>query len=129
MPAYADYSFYTTTYKGSTIPFDQFERLALEASAEVDYQTFERASVVVIEAVEAALIEKIKMATCSIADLLFVIEQEGKGKTGTVSGERVGDYSVNYAVSGDATATKSQRIENALRRWLGHTGLLFRGAA
>jgi len=126
MSALIDYDFYTDTYKGTLIPAIDFDRYALDASAEVKYQTFERASAVIDAETDTMLIEKIKMATCAVAETLFRQDNDASGAA-AIASESVGNYSVSYALAADASMTKAQKIESSLRRYLGNTGLMYRG--
>jgi len=96
MAALADYEFYTDTYKGALIPAADFDRYALDASAEVECQTFERASAIIDAGTELPLIEKIKMATCAVAETLFKQDSKTSG-TAAIESESVGNYRVSYA--------------------------------
>ena len=44
-----------------------------------------------------------------------------------IASEKVGDYSVNFAVSPDTALTVNAKVSNAMREYLAFTGLLFRG--
>lgn len=126
MAALADYEFYTDTYKGALISAADFDRYALDASTEVECQTFERASAIIDAGTELPLIEKIKMATCAVAETLFRQDNDASGAA-AIASESVGNYSVSYALAADASMTKAQKIESVLRRYLGNTGLMYRG--
>jgi len=68
MAAFIDLEYYINTYKGVAVPADSFYFYAERASTAVDFHTFERASAIVTAAEDAALINKIKMATCAAAE-------------------------------------------------------------
>lgn len=110
MEAYADYTFYKKDYKGASIPESAFDRLALEASFFIDYITLDR--------IEEPVIDKVKLATCAVAE---VIKQHEKndGK----SSETVGKHSVTYNTKG----TVDRRKISAATVYLANTGLLYRG--
>ena len=127
MAAFIDLAYYTGTYKGVAIPADSFYRYAERATSMVEFQTFERAGVIITAATDTATIDKIKMATCAAADALYSSDQQASGGAGTVASERVGDHSVNYAVSPDTALTTNAKVSNAMREYLAFTGLLFRG--
>jgi len=125
MAAFIDLEYYVNTYKGAAVPADSFYRYAERASTAVDFHTFERASATITANEDEALIDKIKMATCAAADALYNADSQANG--GSIASEKVGDYSVNYAVSPDTALTVNAKVSNAMREYLAFTGLLFRG--
>jgi hypothetical protein len=127
MAAFIDLAYYQDTYKGAAIPADSFYRYAERASAAVEFQTFGRSSVIIAADTDAATIDKIQMATCAAAEALYNADQQASGASGTVASERVGDHSVNYAVSQDAMLTTDAKVSSAMREYLAFTGLMFRG--
>lgn len=127
MAAFIDLAYYTGTFKGVAIPTDSFYRYAERASAAVEFQTFERAGIIIDADTDTATIDKIQMATCAAAEALYHADQQASGAAGTVSSERVGDHSVTYAVSQDASFTTSAKVSSAMREYLAFTGLMFRG--
>lgn len=126
MATYADYTFYTGTYLGSAIAEAEFNRLALRASFFVDQVTFDRAAAVVEDAEDADTIEKIGMATCSIAEELQKLDA-GLGTVfgGAVKYESIGWHSVSYANPPCAHT----RIIEAAKLYLGSSGLMYAGLA
>ena len=127
MAAFIELAYYTGTYKGVAIPADSFYRYAERATSMVEFQTFERAGVIITAATDTETIDKIKMATCAAADALYFADQQASGAAGTVASERVGDHSVNYAISAETALSVNAKVSNAIREYLAFTGLLFRG--
>ena len=127
MAAFIDLAYYMGTYKGVAIPAASFYRYAERATASVEFHTFERAGVIIAADSDTATIDKIQMATCAAAEALYNADQQASGASGTVASERVGDHSVNYAVSQDATLTTDAKVSSAMREYLAFTGLMFRG--
>ena len=125
MAAFIDLEYYINDYKGVAVPADSFYRYADRATAAVEFHTFERAGVIVTANTDTATITKIKMATCAAADALYNADLQANG--GSIASEKVGDYSVNYAVSPDTALTVNAKVSNAMREYLAFTGLLFRG--
>lgn len=123
MAAYADYTFYTTTYLGNAISQADFPRLALRASEAIDRMTFNRAA----DETDEDVVALIKMATCAVAEAQQSNEAEG-GADGVVS-ESVGSHSVTYSEASSRRQTAFQKLENAARAYLESTGLMFRGFA
>lgn len=127
MAAFIDLDYYVSKFRGVAIPTDSFYRYADRATAAVEFQTFGRSSVIIAADTDAATIDNIQMATCAAAEALYNAEQQASGASGTVASEKVGDYSVNFAVSPDTALTVNAKVSNAMREYLAFTGLLFRG--
>ena len=128
MKTYTDYDFYEDTYKGN-MPEDSFERLVIDASYIVRNNIFDRD----ITGYE----EEVQMATCSVADILYKVEQLEEKKSTTISNntiksESVGDYSRTFDSSSISDievdiSNQKQKIKEELRKYLLTTGLLYRG--
>ena len=128
MKTYTDYVFYKDTYKGN-MSEDDFNRLVIEASYEVRRNIFNRAII--------GYEEEVQLATCSVTDILLKIETLEKQKDITISdktlkSESVGDYSRtfdSFSVSDIEVEISNQKekIKEELRKYLIHTGLLYRG--
>lgn len=129
MDAFADYTFYTGTYGGSSIPEAAFDALALRASYEVERQTLERASATIKAGTSLQLIEKIKMATCAVAEQLNAFAATALSGSAGVASEKVGDHSVTYLTYTQSKEQENQALSDTVERYLGLTGLMFRGIA
>ena len=112
---YADYRYYKEEYLGSRIEETDFPRLALRAAAYLDQVTFQRLAD--LEPVPEAA----KKALCAIAELEQRLEEGERGK----ASEQVGNYRVSWE-AGHGAELAAERYE-AARRYLGATGLLYRG--
>lgn len=128
MKTYTNYAFYRDTYKGN-MPQDDFNRLVIRASYEVQINIFNRD----IKGYE----DEVQMATCSVADILLKIEQLESKKNAMLSNkclksESVGDYSRTFETLGIDNidveiSNQKEKIKEELRRYLLCTGLLYRG--
>lgn len=128
MIQYTDYDFYNNKYKGN-MPQDDFERLVIKASYEVQKNIFNRPT--------TGFEEEVQMATCSITDILYKIEQLENKKDTTMSGkelksESVGNYSRTFETSSTTDidiqiSNQKEKIKEELRNYLLTTGLLYRG--
>ena len=133
MKIYTDYDFYSNTYKGD-MPEEKFDKLVIGASYEVQKNIFNRD----ITGYE----DEVKLATCSVADILLKIEQIEEKKSKLISSansdkiiasESVGDYSRTFANSNDIKdldtqiSDQKEKIKEELKKYLLNTGLLFRG--
>lgn len=120
MSAYADYTYYTDTYLGESIPSGSFARLSTRSSAIIDRITFQRAE----DVTDSDDLDAIKMATCAIADEMYEIERSGNAG---VTSESVGRHSVTYTKGSKKYQSATVRYIEAARLYLEETGLMFRG--
>jgi hypothetical protein len=121
--AYVDYDYYTDTYLGTDIAEDDFDQLALRASAVIDQITFNRAGPVVTAGTDTDTIDLIQMAACAVAEELQT--QSSESANGVIQSESVGRHSVTYAQG--SVQSKRMRQSEAAQLYLGSTGLMFRG--
>jgi hypothetical protein len=129
MAAYADFTYYTGTYLGTAILSADFARLALRASASLDSMTLDRTAPVVTANTDAATIDKIKMATCAVAEEIQRQEQAGGDTAIGIQSESIGSNSVTYTAGSLSNLNADQRLSRAAKLYLGNTGLMFRGFA
>lgn len=130
---YIDYDFYVNKYMGN-MPKENFEKLALRASAEVRKNIFNRDI--------TDYKNEVQMATCSVADILLKIEQlearkdklvSSNAVDKVISSESVGDLSRTFANTSNLTdleteiSNQKNKIVEEIRLYLLHTGLLYRG--
>lgn len=106
---YVDYSYYKDTY-GGDLPSEVFKQKEIQASSIVDLYTFNR-----IKSAD----ERIKNCVCELVDLLH--NQESK----EIKSESVSKYKIEYAE--DVSLSKEEKQHNIVRKWLLHTGLMYRG--
>lgn len=118
---YADYTYYTGSFHGTAIAEADFDRLAIHASAVIDHITYNRAAPVVEAETDTATIDKIKMATCAVAEEAQKLEASG----GAVSQERIGNYQVTYL----SQSSEGTRLAKAAKLYLWSTGLMYQGFA
>lgn len=111
---YSDYTFYLNEYKG-VLDSEEYSRLAVRASAEIDRLTFNRAAKATGSDMEA-----VKMAECAVVDELHTIAMGGD-----ITSESNDGVSRSYA--GGAARSKAQRVTSAAELWLSRTNLCFAG--
>lgn len=133
-----DYDYYTDTFKGNSVPHEEFERIELKASSQInkfimnrDYTNFNNQD----------YSEQVKMATCSVIDILYDIDKKKKALDAMVDGksnkiitsEKVKDYSRNYATTSYKELQEQVSNENVnklikeeIEIYLWNTGLLNR---
>lgn len=117
--AYADFTYYSATYLGTTIAEADFPRLALRASAVIDQITFGRA------ATDTENTNAIKNAMCAVAEEIQT--QESAGSVDGITSESQGRYSVAYSANSSKTKSNQSKLEAAANVWLANTFLLFGG--
>jgi hypothetical protein len=119
---YADYAYYTGTYKGTAIPEAQFAAYEQRAAEEVNQATFNRAA----DNMDASTGPSIKGATCAVADVMFTMETLKPG-TQVVSETTGGQSETRVAAYKDATAWRidqAVQVRAAIRKHLLWTGIL-----
>lgn len=118
--AYVSFEYYENTYGGTAVSSASFHGLALRASRMIDRLTFGRAA----EAIDdKTYTEPIKLATCAVIDSLH----ETNTKSGQIASEKVGPHSVTYVTTPDSSLSDEARMSQAAKRYLGSTGLMYRG--
>lgn len=133
-----DYNYYENIFAGDKIPADIFERMSARAESELNklilYKNYSN-----YRGVDYT--EQVKLAICSIADVLYEVYQRDKilsnlldGKTKIVSSEKIGDYSRNFEnltpkelMEQNSTGVISRKIYEEASIYLLSTGLLNRG--
>ena len=128
MKIYTNYYFYKNTYMGNMSEND-FDKQVIGASYEVQKNIFDRD----ITGYE----DEVQLATCSVADILYKIEQLESKKTTTMSdktlkSESVGDYSRTFDTSSVSDieleiSNQNAKIKEEIKKYLLNTGLLYRG--
>lgn len=121
--AYVDFTYYTNSYHGTLVGSEDFGRLALAASFEVNRLTYQRSDPVIAANVEADLVSCIKLATCSAVDTLYLSEGQDDG----IKSESTGNNSVTYNDQSSKQLTLDGKLDTAVRRYLSGTDLLYRG--
>ena len=111
---YVDYEFYSQTYRGE-VPQEKFERLNIQAQAIIDKYTFNRIK-------EANY--NVKFAVCELIDYLYELENKGGNE---IASEKVGTYSVTYVTGDEGTDLIKKKQRDIVMKWLGHTGMMYRG--
>jgi len=120
---YTDFLFYAGTFLGDQIDAEDYPRLNQKASAWIDQLTFGRAFDIVDAGTDTDTIEKIKLATCAIAEVL--LNKEGEQRS--ISSESVGGHSVSYVTSEEDKQGYDHKMRNVAKLYLNDTGLMFRG--
>ena len=122
MGIYADNSFYTDEYLQGTNPTISagFNYYARNASKIIDLYTFGR-----LEGV-GDIPKDVKFCCCELAELIFENETQSRD-TGNKTSERIGSYSVSFSSKADSEDTFKSKQYDIVIKWLGNTGLCYRG--
>lgn len=133
-----DYNYYTNIFAGDKIPADIFEKMSARAENELNklilYKNYSN-----YRGIDYT--EQVKLAICSVADVLYEVYQRDKilsnlldGTTKIVSSEKIGDYSRNFEnltpkelMEQNSTSVISRKIYEEASIYLLSTGLLNRG--
>ena len=111
--AYADYAYYTGTYKGKTIPSSAFDTLAMRATAYLDMISNSETTTQL-----TTYTTEVKNAMCAVAEDMLINTETGRG----ISSESVAGNSVSY----DNVKRSGLRFQ-AAKMYLWNTGLLYSG--
>jgi len=131
-----NYDYYINTYKGTKVSEENFEKIEIKASSHImslimnrDYTNW----------FGKDYSEQVKMATCSVIDILNDTEQKEdilyKIEQGQkISSEKVGDYSrnfetINYKELQEQISNNEIKIVKEVNNYLWNTGLMNRGVS
>lgn len=135
---YADYDYYSNVYLGTAISSDDFPRLAMRASAFLDYATMGRVA-------KHADWDAVKLACCAVADDYQTIEtakalanksltaslDAASGGAGELQSQSVGSWSKTYKSGGSSasealgvTTNAQETLMATAAMYLAGTGLL-----
>lgn len=110
-----EYTFYTTTYRGSKIPENEWKRISHKAEQRLNSYTFDRCS---DDWTCESWCNRAKCAVCDMSEILYTDEKRN-GKTS----ENTDGYSVSY----DTGKSLERSLYDVVRVYLGDTGLLYSG--
>lgn len=118
MEQYITYEYYERAFGGTSIPEEVFDKLAIESSFYVNQCCFDK--ITDKELSDEDLGDRIKRATCAVADISFgVSERDG------IQSEGVGNVSITYR-NMDVGQVHADKYF-AVSMYLGSTGLMYRG--
>ena len=129
---YADYEYYKGTF-GRLCPYEideqKYDALSIEADAYIDSMTLNR-----LKSLDE-IPDSVKNAYCAVIDVLISAQSAKEhiaDGEGDIASEKTGEESVSYSYArlskqaGSAVSLENQ-LKNAVCRYLGGTGLLYRG--
>lgn len=131
---YADFTYYKDCYYGQQIAdAEVFRTAAARASEYMDSVTFGRLEIGVPE----AFAEPVKKCCCALAEAFYLQQQAytctSTDGTGAKKSETQHNYSVTYSTPAETLASLlngksfSEYLYSICMRYLGRTGLLYRG--
>ena len=132
--AYADFPYYRDFFKGTLIKDENAFRTLAERSSEfIDTVTFDRLS---DEELLNQYKAKIQKCTCALSEMLFRrnLISDSDSENMPQTSETIGAYSVSFANPYDYIQEVSmsdsdfrKAMKNTALRYLGNTGLMYRG--
>ena len=130
--AYVDYNYYKSEYLlgiSPAVPEEKFNYWEKQAVKEIDQFTYGR-----IKANRSLICDEVKECTCAIAELLYKADTLTEsvlkeGMTGAMTSYSNDGQSASFDVSQSIyTETgKRKEIKRIIQKYLGNTGLLYRG--
>lgn len=132
--AYADFPYYRDFFKGTLIKDENAFRTLAERSSEfIDTVTFDR---IHDESLLNLHKDKIQKCTCALSEMLFRrnLISDSDSENMPQTSETIGAYSVSFANPYDYIQEMSmsdsdfrKALKNTALRYLGNTGLMYRG--
>ncbi len=123
MTNYADYAYYTGTYKGAVIDAASFDLFGRKATLEIRKYTFNRID-------GNNIPDEVKMCCCELAEYLFqknTANQETEADIKGLSSETTGGHSISYESAEAREQAHNNIIKGIIYNWLAMTELLYRG--
>lgn len=119
---YATYAFYLADYHGNKFHDEEaFNRVEARAEDELDAMTSGRIKTMKDKFMDNDLAKKIRKCVCAMAEVL----QDSESIQAGINSESNDGYSVSFSATAYTDARKV--IKNAVFRYLGDSGLLYRG--
>lgn len=129
---YADYEYYTGEYllgRGAELPWGEFLFWEKQARREIDIRTFDR-----IKTLDEVP-EAVKDCVCAVAEILYSADKISRAASESGAAGPLVSYSNDGESGTFATDTgsiytesgKRAEISRLIRKYLGHTGLLYAG--
>lgn len=123
MTNYADYAYYTNTYKGAVIDAASFDLYARKATLIIRQHTFNRVK-------DDNIPDDVKMCCCEMSEYLCkkdAAEQDTEASIKGLASETTGGHSASYETAAARELAHNNIIKGIIYNWIVHTGLLYRG--
>ena len=117
--AYVDFTYYSTSFGGTTIPEADFLKLERQARTFLNNITFNR-----LTGESAIITNEVKDCICEMMECKYNLDNSEN----TIASETVDSHSVTYAVDKNAIEeTEQQKLYRIAKLYLSNTNLLYRG--
>ena len=120
--AYADYSFYSTSYllgRSPTVTQQDFPYYAQQASAVIDSITFGN--------IKSDVPDKVRLCCCEIAEQMYANSTSQSAQKAGVASESVQGWSQSYESTQARQEAAQAAYSASVYKWLSGTGLLYSG--
>lgn len=121
---YANFSYYQKHYNG-TLSKEEFNANYNDAEAELDMRTFHR--IPKIRDADDELVRLIKFAVCNLVEVVHDHKSSRAAAVSGIASENRDGYSISYASPEKSGELYSSDIFDTCVKYLGDTGLLYRG--
>ena len=119
---YTSYDYYANSYCSGepVVEATAFPKLLLKAQSIIDMYTFNRLK-------NEKISEEVQNCCCELIESINTYENRISENPSGISSEKIKNYSVTYESSENIKRKFEDDYKNIIHRWLGRTGLLFRG--
>ena len=98
-----------------------FHKLLIKAQGIIDMYTFNRLKG------NTKIVDEVRNCCCDLIECINTYENEISEKPSGVSSEKIKNYSVTYESTENMKQRYDKEVANIVHKWLGRTGLLYRG--
>lgn len=120
---YTTFDYYANTYCGGepVVQATVFPKMLLKSQSIIDMHTFNRLKIYNVQP------EEVQNCCCELIESINAYENRIKENPSGISSEKIKNYSVTYESAENMKKKFEDDSINIIHRWLGRTGLLFRG--
>ena len=117
--AYVDFTYYSTSFGGTTIPETDFTKYEIKARTFLNNITFNR-----LTGESVTITEEVKNCMCEMMECKYNLDNSEN----VIASETVDNHSVTYAVNKTIIEeTEQQKLYRIAKLYLSNTNLLYRG--
>ena len=120
---YTSFSYYANEYccGKPVVESADFHKLLIKAQGIIDMYTFNRLKE------SAEIVDEVQNCCCELVECINTYENGISEKPSGVSSEKIKNYSVTYESTENMKQRYDKEVTNIVHKWLGRTGLLYRG--
>ncbi len=120
---YTTFEYYSNEYCGGkpVVIATDFPKLLLNAQSIIDMYTFNRIREL------STVLDDIQYCCCELIERINSYESRLKENPSGITSEKIKNYSVSYESSENMKKKFEDDTRNIVYKWLGRTGLLYRG--